>query len=74
MRCQHCQVELADPPQRMCDACGMATGAARPKPPATALDEVRCPECGLPATSRRCRGCGARVRWPEDATPPHGDE
>jgi hypothetical protein len=22
------------------------------------------------ATSRRCSGCGARVRWPEDVVPP----
>jgi hypothetical protein len=35
---------------------------------------VRCQECGAQASSRRCRGCGARVRWPEDVIPPDEQE
>jgi hypothetical protein len=72
--CPACQHEHADPAPRFCDACGLALPRVRPSTDARARAdtevEVRCAECGQPATSRRCRACGARVRWPEDMVPP----
>lgn len=76
MHCPHCQTAQPDPPPRFCDACGLATGLARPaasgaKTKAKAdVPELRCNECGLVAVSRRCRGCGGKIRWPDDAIPP----
>lgn len=75
MVCQHCQTEQPDPPPKFCDACGLATGAMPRKAVSAAAAkakadaEIRCPECGLLAVSRRCSGCGAKVRWPDDVLP-----
>jgi hypothetical protein len=73
MQCPTCQAELAEPFTRFCDGCGLANPYYRPPPKATATKvplEVRCDECGLLAVSRRCRGCGAAVKWPEGVSPP----
>ena len=73
MNCPHCQTPLADPVPRFCDTCGMSTGArVAPKKPATdaAPTEMKCPDCGMIARTRRCRGCGAPVRWPDGVEPP----
>lgn len=73
MTCPHCAAPQSDPPSRFCDACGLALPVVRraAAPAATAgEEEVRCPECGLVARARRCRGCGAPVRWPEHLVPP----
>ncbi len=72
MKCPHCQVELADPAPKFCAACGLATGAGRkwaeePPPPT-----IKCPECGCPVHTKRCHGCGERVRWPEGIEPGEG--
>jgi hypothetical protein len=72
--CAACGTAHAPPGPRFCDACGLALPRVRHpgerKASAEAATEVRCPECGLPATARRCRGCGAKVRWPDDVVPP----
>jgi hypothetical protein len=70
--CPSCQTEQPDPAPRFCDACGLALPKLRRAAPAVTADAVvvRCQECGAQASSRRCRGCGARVRWPEDMIPP----
>jgi hypothetical protein len=79
MTCPWCQAELADPPpSKFCDGCGLALPMARARPGAGRAAAggkgeaavIRCGECGTVATSRRCRGCGARVRWPADVVPP----
>ena len=73
MHCTSCQAELPEPFTRFCEACGIANPHYRPpaRPAASAAPLlVRCPECGLPARRSRCRGCGARVTWPEGVTPP----
>ncbi len=74
MTCPHCQTAHADPPPRFCDACGLALPrlrvAAAPRSASAEPILIRCPECGQPATSRRCAGCGSRVRWPEHMIPP----
>ena len=74
MQCPSCHAELPEPFTRFCEGCGLANPHYKP-PRARKADEptkeiVRCPECGLPAESRRCRGCGAPVRWPEGINPP----
>jgi len=71
--CPACQTAHAEPAPRFCDGCGLALPRLRRAAPAAgeaAAAGIRCGECGTPATSRRCRGCGARVRWPEDLIPP----
>jgi hypothetical protein len=72
--CPACQTAHGEPAPRFCDGCGLALPRVRPAPSARRLDPaeslVRCPDCGTPATARRCRACGARVRWPEDMLPP----
>jgi hypothetical protein len=72
MICPSCQAEQPDPAPRFCDACGLALPKVRraAAPAGTGSADVRCQECGVVATARRCRGCGARVRWPEDVIPP----
>ena len=74
MICPHCQTAHAEPAPRFCDGCGLALPRVRPPAAARAAGdaapEVRCSECGQQATARRCRACGARVRWPEDVIPP----
>jgi hypothetical protein len=74
--CPSCQHEHADPAPRFCDACGLALPKLRraAAPAATAEVVVRCQECGAQASARRCRGCGARVRWPDDVIPPDEQE
>ncbi len=80
MICPSCQTPHAEPAPRFCDGCGLALPRVRPAATATRAAgagdpaEVRCQECGTPATARRCRGCGARVRWPEDVIPPDEQE
>jgi hypothetical protein len=69
MICAACGAEQPDPPGRFCAACALALPVARPKDAPAAAGapaEVRCSECGIVATGPRCRGCGAKVRWPED--------
>ena len=70
--CPNCQTPVPEPAGRFCDACGLALPVARRVAPRGKPEpiEVRCPECGLHAYSRRCRGCGAQVRWPEGMLPP----
>ena len=72
MICPACQTAHAEPAPRFCDGCGLALPRLRRAAPAAAAApvEIRCAECGLIASSRRCHGCGARVRWPEDVLPP----
>ena len=72
MICPSCQSEQPDPAPRFCDACGLALPKLRraAAPASGQAPDVRCQECGVVATARRCRGCGARVRWPEDVIPP----
>ena len=77
MICPSCQHEHAEPAPRFCDACGLALPRLRrAAPAASAAGEVvvRCQECGAQASARRCRGCGARVRWPDDVIPPDEQE
>ena len=73
MTCPHCQTAHVEPAPRFCDGCGLALPRLRSPAAARAGSEtleVRCSECGVLATARRCRACGARVRWPEDVIPP----
>jgi hypothetical protein len=73
MHCPYCQTEQPDPPTRFCAACGLAIPGVRPASWRTGQaqdDVVRCVECGIAATSRRCRGCGAPIRWPDGVEPP----
>ena len=72
MICPSCQTPHAEPVPRFCDACGLALPRVRraATAPTGADAEVRCAECGVVAHSRRCSGCGARVRWPEGVIPP----
>ncbi len=72
MNCPHCSAPLPEPAPRFCDACGLAVPRPRQAVPADAAapeEEVRCQECGLVATGSRCRGCGAKIRWPEGVEP-----
>jgi hypothetical protein len=71
--CLHCQRPLPEPMGRFCDGCGLANPHYRAPAKKVIAPEpslIRCPECGLPASSRRCRGCSALVRWPEGLAPP----
>jgi hypothetical protein len=74
--CPHCKTEQPEPPPKFCDKCGLVTGLKRPTPASASAKkkqeelEVHCSECGIIATSRRCRGCGSKIRWPDDVLPP----
>jgi hypothetical protein len=76
--CPNCQTPVPEPPaSKFCDGCGLALPVlrsanvrARARARAEEPTAVRCPECGLHASARRCRGCGALVRWPEGVIPP----
>jgi hypothetical protein len=77
MICPSCGAEQRTP-SRFCDACGLSMGVApsafaevdpAEEPLETTEVEVRCLECGMTAQGKRCRGCGAPIKWPEDLEP-----
>ncbi|RMG21585.1 MAG: hypothetical protein D6729_00450 [Deltaproteobacteria bacterium] len=57
---------------KFCERCGMERHRGRARSdeqvPGHLLPEgwARCGECGLPTPPPRCRGCGARVAWPDE--------